>query len=70
MYRWPYEDGKEMTQLEANSMPCEHFEGNCKAPYCSRWKSLSRTYFIKGEDGLTKAELIELLDQDNLGWCV
>ncbi len=69
MYQWRYNMGREITQLEANSMPCEYFPGNCKAPYCPRWKDLTKTYFMVVDGGLRKAELIELIDQNPMGYC-
>ena len=70
MYQWRYNSGREMTQWEANNMPCEYFDGNCKSPYCPRWHDLTRAYFIKEDDGgLGKAEFVEIMDRTPMGWC-
>ena len=71
MYQWRWNQGPEKTQWDANSMPCEKHpqEGNCCGPYCASWRDVTKAYFIKEDGGLGKAEFIELLDAEHMGYC-
>ena len=69
MYNWQYNDGKEMSQWQANGLPCAWFNGNCCAPFCIHWYSLTKTYFIVVDGEVGKAEFIKLLDEEPLGFC-
>ena len=75
MYKWQWNQGPEKTQWQANSMPCKlsPLEGdeknNCCAPYCDCWYDVTKAYFIKEDGGLGKAEFLELLDAEKLGYC-
>lgn len=70
MYHWRWNQGREMTQWTANNMPCNYHEGMCNAPYCPRWRDVSKAYFIKTDEGkLGKAEFVELMGAENMGYC-